>query len=191
MPNTQWTAFCSLLDIDSTQPANSGSNAVAASNLKAALSTYMQARFGTNDITYLVDIINSQVVVDAIVTNLTNIANDNEAIRAAISFATRVISTAKEIIHFSFDQYQGVPLVPTILGTIDEQTHFITANVPSGADITALVATYIISAGASIAINTVPQISGVTANDFSYPVTYTITAEDLSTQDYIVILEYI
>ena len=82
-PNAQWAAFCSLLDIDASQPQNSGSNAAAANNLKLALTNYMFARFHTGDIRYLVDIVNAQGVIDAVVTNLGHISADDAAIKAA------------------------------------------------------------------------------------------------------------
>ena len=82
--NPQWAAFCSLLDIDSSQPQNSGSNSAAANNLKLALTNYMFARFHTSDITYLVDIINAQGVIDAVVANLGHISSDDVAIKAAV-----------------------------------------------------------------------------------------------------------
>ena len=61
-----------------------GSNAAAANNLKLALTNYMFARFYTSDIRYLVDIINAQGVIDAVVTNLGHISADDVAIKAAV-----------------------------------------------------------------------------------------------------------
>jgi hypothetical protein len=61
----------------------------------------------------------------------------------------------------------------------------ITVTVPLGTDVTALVATFT-HTGASIAIGSTAQVSGTTANDFSSAVTYTVTATDLTTQDYTV-----
>ena len=86
----------------------------------------------------------------------------------------------KAITAFSF---QG--LTPPVVGVINETLHTVALTVPFGASRTALVATFTTS-GASVAIAGTPQTSGVTANDFTDPVTYTITAADASTQDYIV-----
>lgn len=83
-PNAQWAAFCSLLDTDAANPQNSGSNAAAANGLKLALTNYMFARFHTSDIRYLVDIVNAQGVIDAVVANLGHIAADDAAIKAAV-----------------------------------------------------------------------------------------------------------
>ena len=55
-------------------------------------------------------------------------------------------------------------------GTID-------VTLPHGTDITAMVATFSISAGTSlIEVGTTPQTSGITPNNFTSPVTYTVIA---------------
>ena len=79
-------------------------------------------------------------------------------------------STAKDITKFSF-----AALSPVVDATIDATTKAITATVPATTDITKLVPTITISDKA-----TVSPASGV-ATDFSKEVSYTVTAEDLST----------
>ena len=79
--NAQWTAFVGLLDIDGAKNDAVGE---AARTLKNVLEAYMTLRFSTTDITYLIDIINDPAVVAAVVTNLTNIAADDAAIKAAV-----------------------------------------------------------------------------------------------------------
>ncbi len=70
---------------------------------------------------------------------------------------------------------------PTSTGTvITERTHTIAVSVPYGTVVTALVPTIAVSPVASVS-----PASGV-ATDFSRPVTYTVTAADASTQDYVV-----
>ncbi|WP_202613982.1 DUF6242 domain-containing protein, partial [Silvanigrella paludirubra] len=64
-------------------------------------------------------------------------------------------------------------------GTIDQQNFTINVSgVPFGTDLTSLVATFSLSAGASATVNGTTQVSATTANDFTNPVTYTITAQD-------------
>ena len=63
--------------------------------------------------------------------------------------------------------------------------HTITLKVPSGTNVTALMATFT-TTGASVAVGGTPQVSGTTANNFTNPVTYTVTAADASTQAYVV-----
>ena len=86
----------------------------------------------------------------------------------------------KAITAFSF---QG--LTPPVTGVINEAVHTIALTVPRGTDLHALVATFTV-AGASVAVGGTPQVCGTTANDFSSPVTYRVTAFDGSTQDYVV-----
>jgi hypothetical protein len=47
--------------------------------------------------------------------------------------------------------------------------------VPSDADLTALVAVFNVPTGADVKIDAVEQVSSTTVNDFSSPVTYTVT----------------
>jgi hypothetical protein len=84
-------------------------------------------------------------------------------------------SDEKQISSFLF-----AALDPEVYGEIDEAAHTISAAVPTGTSVTALVPTIRISEFASVS----PE-SGV-AQDFTNPVTYTVTAQDGSTQDYVV-----
>jgi hypothetical protein len=68
---------------------------------------------------------------------------------------------------------------PDAAGTIVESSHSIAVTVPYGTDLTALIPT-IAHSGASVS-----PASGI-AQDFSDAVTYTVTAADGSTQDYLV-----
>ncbi len=64
----------------------------------------------------------------------------------------------------------------------------ITLTVPFGTDVTALIASFSIS-GVSLSVNDTEQISGLSANDFSTPVIYQVSAEDGSSRDYSVSVE--
>ena len=74
----------------------------------------------------------------------------------------------------------------TILGngTVNESAKTIAVTVPFGTGVSALVASFSTS-GASVKVGAVTQTSGTTANNFSSPVTYTVTAADATTQDYV------
>lgn len=61
----------------------------------------------------------------------------------------------------------------------------ISLTVPYGTDVTALVAVFTTS-GVSVKVGSTVQVSGTTANDFTSPVIYTVTAEDGSTKAYTV-----
>ncbi len=73
------------------------------------------------------------------------------------------------------------PVTAEITGVAIEVT------VPYGTDLTSLIATFT-STGVSVTVDGTPQESGVTANDFTSPVTYSVTAEDGSSYDFAVIV---
>ncbi|QGQ94172.1 hypothetical protein EHS13_04245 [Paenibacillus psychroresistens] len=85
-------------------------------------------------------------------------------------------SSAKNITAYSFASIMG-----TISGTN------ISLTVPSGTDVTSLIATFTNDAGSTVKVGSTPQISGTTPNDFTSPVLYVVTAADSSTQTYTVI----
>jgi hypothetical protein len=80
-------------------------------------------------------------------------------------------SSDKAILSFGFAS-------PAAEGVIDETAHTVSVSVPSGTDMTALAPYISVSPDAFV----VP-FAGV-AQDFSQAVTYTVTAEDGSTQEY-------
>ncbi|MBN1307916.1 MAG: hypothetical protein JXA18_08370 [Chitinispirillaceae bacterium] len=87
-------------------------------------------------------------------------------------------SSEKAITAFSIEN-------PAIEGTIDENAKTISLEVPEGTNIRSLTAIFA-TTGVSVDIGSVAQISGMTVNDFSSPLVYTVTAEDNSTAEYIV-----
>lgn len=89
------------------------------------------------------------------------------------------ISDEKDFLTFSFVQQTGDAI-------INADNHTISIEVEYGTDLSSLVATFTISENATVAIGLDAQVSGVTANDYSSPVIYTITAQDGSTQNWIV-----
>ncbi|MFL5730466.1 MAG: DUF5018 domain-containing protein [Cytophagaceae bacterium] len=93
----------------------------------------------------------------------------------------KIVSAAKAITAFSF---QG--LVPAVTDTIDEVNKTISLTVPSGTDVTGLVANFTSSLGSTVSVSGTTQVSGTTPNDFTNPVSYTVTAEDGSFVSYMV-----
>ena len=89
---------------------------------------------------------------------------------------TVALSSAKAITTFS---------LAGVVGTINETGKTIAVTMPYGTSVTALVATFT-TTGASVKVGSTVQISGTTANNFTSPVTYTVTAADATTQDYTV-----
>ncbi|OGU13634.1 MAG: hypothetical protein A2076_08795 [Geobacteraceae bacterium GWC2_53_11] len=75
-----------------------------------------------------------------------------------------------------------------VAGTIDENLKTIEITLPKGTDVTKLVAELIIT-GNTVSVGTAPvvqQTSGITVNDFTLPVIYTVTANDNSSAAYTV-----
>ncbi len=72
-----------------------------------------------------------------------------------------------------------------VAGTIDENAKTISVVVPSGTDLNGLVATFT-TTGAIVKVGSTVQKSNNTPNDFTNPVTYTVTATDASTATYTV-----
>ena len=88
--------------------------------------------------------------------------------------ATVAQNTAKAITAYSLDG---------IAGTINEATRTIAVGMPSGSNVTALIASFA-TTGAGVKVGAATQVSGATANNFTTPLTYTVTAADSSTTSY-------
>jgi hypothetical protein len=87
-------------------------------------------------------------------------------------------SQEKAITAFSF-------LQPPVTALIDERSRMISAAVPHGTEKSSLVAVFS-TTGARVTVADTEQGSGVTINDFTDPVEYTVTAADGSTARYVV-----
>ena len=90
-----------------------------------------------------------------------------------------------EMMEFKFTGNNNDNLADGIVcdGVIDGSD--ITVEVPSGTDVSSLVANFT-STGAVVRIGTTLQVSGTTVNNFSSPLTYTVVAEDNTTKEYVV-----
>ncbi len=75
-----------------------------------------------------------------------------------------------DLYSFTIDGFDQQP-------TIDNANQTISLNLPDE-DLTSLVASFEVADGATVTIEGIPQISGTTANDFTNPLTYTITSQD-------------
>ena len=95
-----------------------------------------------------------------------------------VNFTT---STSKELTSFSFTGAANTELSSDVTGIISGTD--IAVTVPYATDVTSLIATFT-TTGESVSVEGAPQISGITPNDYSSDITYRVTAEDGSTQDY-------
>lgn len=80
-----------------------------------------------------------------------------------------------------FVTYKFEGIDPVVVGLIDKDAKTVTATVPFATDLTSLVATYTVNEGTMVKIGETSQESGVTANDFTNPVVYSLSTEDGST----------
>ena len=72
-----------------------------------------------------------------------------------------------------------------VAGTINKTQKTISVTLPSGTDVSALVATFT-TTGGTVTVATSNQTSGTTANNFTSPVVYTVTAADSNSSNYTV-----
>ncbi|MDO8988888.1 MAG: ice-binding family protein [Sideroxyarcus sp.] len=88
------------------------------------------------------------------------------------------LSSAKSITSFT---------IGGVVGTIDQTAKTVALIVPNATPVTAMIATFTVTGGSvSVGTPAVAQVSATTANDFTSPVTYLITAADGSTASYAV-----
>ncbi len=99
------------------------------------------------------------------------------------SGTTGTSNSLKEITAFSFEASKNTALSSTVTATI--LNNAITASVPYGTDVTALIATFTYG-GASLAVGSTAQTSASVTNDFTSSVIYVVTAANGSTVDYTV-----
>ena len=99
---------------------------------------------------------------------------------------TPALSSAKEVTSYKFEAAKNTALTSDVIGIVDSGTHTIALTVPYGTDLTALVATFELSASAAAKIGSNAQVSGTTANNFTNPITYTVKAENGSARDWVV-----
>ena len=91
---------------------------------------------------------------------------------------TPAAGSAKTITAYSFTN-------PTALGVINESAKTIDVALPFGSNVTALVALFS-TTGASVKVAGIEQVSGTTANNFTSPVMYSVTAVDSTSATYLV-----
>lgn len=105
-------------------------------------------------------------------------AEDGTTTKNYVVTVTELANTEAKITAYS---------ISSVDGTIDETNHTIALELPHGTDVTALAATFTLSAQATAKVGDDAQTSGTTENDFTNPVTYTIIAGDEeTTQNYVV-----
>lgn len=94
-------------------------------------------------------------------------------------FVSLAKNSAKAITSYLFTN-------PVANGVINGNT--ISLEVPAGTDVKKLVASFTTSPGATLKVGAELQQSGITYNDFTNPITYTVVADDGTSEDYQVIV---
>ena len=97
---------------------------------------------------------------------------------------TPVLSSDKKFLSFGFNASDNPGLVTDVAGAVNG-TDIIVA-VPSGCDITSLIATFSVSPKAAVTIGNTRQTDKKSKNNYSTPLTYTVVAEDGSSANYTV-----
>ena len=98
----------------------------------------------------------------------------------------QVDNTENAVESFSFTADDNVALASDVTATIKGTE--IRLNVPNSTDMTALVATFTLSDNAQASISGTEQSSGVSANDHSSDIVFTVTSESGASLDYTVMV---
>ncbi len=94
-------------------------------------------------------------------------------------------SDAKSLVSFKFEAAKNPGLAQDYSATYNESTNtWDVGPLPPTTVVTSLIASFEVSAGASVKVRGVAQASGTTPNDFTGDVAYVVTAEDGSSSTY-------
>jgi len=104
-----------------------------------------------------------------------NLSKDTTSQDWVVTVTKVAPTTGKDIITFKFES-----LTPVVTGVVDPANKTVSLEVPNATNVAALIPTITLSPNA-----TVSPLSGV-ATDFTSPVTFTVTAQDGSTQAWVV-----
>ena len=114
----------------------------------------------------------------------TVVAEDGSSKEYSVT-VTEQLSPEIQITSFVFDKAQNPRLSQSVSGVINQTARTIVVELPSGTSLMGLIASFI-TTGYNLTSNGIQQTSGVTANDFTNPLIYSVKAEDGSTFAYTV-----
>jgi|GEM_PF-785262 len=120
--------------------------------------------------------------------NIVIFSNDPQNGTSFVPVELVVAFPEANILAYAFNAAQNASLFSDAIGQVDLLNHTVTVELPQNADLTDLIATFSLSEGVSAQVAGVNQISGVTPNDFTAPVVYTLTTSAQTTQDWAVIV---
>jgi hypothetical protein len=128
-------------------------------------------------------------------------ADPDDAAKSWLEVYSSAFSKVTYQVNLSLDQLSGVANILTYkfldslnsaftggdrTGTIDYAANTIAIAVPAATTVTALVASFTLSTGASAKVSSTLQVSGTTTNNFTSPVAYVVTAANGSTRTFTV-----
>lgn len=109
---------------------------------------------------------------------LTTVSKDESVSLDYVTTVSILENTEAELLTFAIGDAVGV---------IDEEAKTVAVEVANGVGLIDLVATFTSSENSTVEVGEVAQVSGVTANTFSSPVSYVVTSEDTLTENTYVI----
>jgi hypothetical protein len=127
---------------------------------------------------------NSECFFDQSIATPTLIWADGENNTWRDSKGNSVTCADKLITSFSLLASKNSAITTDVVAVIDGLN--ISLTVPNGAVVAALKPSFTHSLTSAVAIGVTPQVPGTTANNFTSPITYTVIAQDTTTQDYVV-----
>ena len=150
-------------------------------NVSALVATFTASNLATVSVGQIVQVSGTTAnnFTNAVTYTVTAEDGTTQNYVVTVTIAPAPKSSAKQITAFSFNGLNPV-VTATVSGTN------ITATVPYGTNVAALVATFTASNLATVSVGQIVQVSGTTANNFTNAVTYIVTAEDGTTQNYVV-----
>jgi len=93
-----------------------------------------------------------------------------------------------ECYSFEFDTTYNSNLLYSVAGELINDSIFI--EVPNNTDLTNLVASFLLSPGATAYVDNILQQSEITTNDYTFPVTYHVMAPNGCGKDWVVIVDF-
>lgn len=110
-------------------------------------------------------------------------AQDGSSEIYTVTVTRAPVQTGNDLLEFGFTGLAAPPIV-----SINQLTRAVSVIVPYSTPLTGLSATFTVSPYSSVTVLGAPQTSGITANDFSAPVIYTVTAENGVSKEYTVLV---
>ena len=180
--NFEYGRIAETLSVSSIGSSNAG---IATYNYKNALAAQVagtKVEVSITEFTSGAAPVSGAIIISGtvLISNVQQDNPDNDKLTFSLDMtfdgASRVeTNPATDFLAYSFPEQTGA-------ATIDTGAHTIAIEVENGTDVTGLIATFIGSGLSVVDVSDAVQVSGTTANNFTTPVVYTITAADGSTE---------